>query len=253
MVDRMQAFTPDQMTRIHDASMALLSDVGVAFNEPEALEIFSANGFRVEGKIVFMTEAQVKRALETAPSRFTVTARNPAKSVTIGEEDFVFVPGYGAPFIVLSDGRQRAATMADYDTFCRLVQTSAHLDMNGFMMVEPSDVAAETAHLDMMFSSIVLCDKPFMGSPVSKQGARDCIDMAAILWGGKEKLADAGTVSVSLINSLSPLPSASAASIPARPQARPALHPQRRSPGLRRARPRAAGDPALRPRWPAPA
>jgi len=50
--------------------------------------------------------------------------------------------------------------------------------MNGFMMVEPSHVPADTAHLDMIFPSIVLCDKPFMGSPVSKQGARDCVEMA---------------------------------------------------------------------------
>ena len=205
MYDRMPTFSTDQMTRIHDASMALLASTGVAFNEPEALEIFSANGFRVEGKTVYFTEAQIQKALETAPSRFTVAARNPEKSVAVGEDDFVFVPGYGSPFLVLPDGSQRESTMADYDNFCKLVQTSKYINMNGFMMVEPSDVAPETAHLDMLFSSIVLCDKPFMGSPVSKQGARDCVEMAAILWGGKEKLAAAGPVSVSLINSLSPL------------------------------------------------
>jgi trimethylamine--corrinoid protein Co-methyltransferase len=205
MYDRMQTFTTDQMTRVHDASMALLSEVGVAFNEPEALEIFAANGFRTDGKTVFMTEAQVRKALETAPARFTVTARNPEKSVAVGEDDFVFVPGYGAPFIALPDGSQREATMTDYDNFCKLVQTSKSIDMNGFMMIEPGDVSPETAHLDMMFSSIILCDKPFMGSPVSRQGARDCIEMASIIWGGEDKLAATGPVCVSLINSLSPL------------------------------------------------
>ncbi len=205
MYDRMQTFTPDQMTRIHDASMELLSSVGVAFNEPEALEIFAAKGFKVDGKTVFMTEAQILKALETVPSRFTVTARNPEKSVAVGEDDFVFAPGYGAPFIALPDGSQREATMTDYDNFCKLIQTSKTIDMNGFMMVEPGDVAPGTAHLDMIFSSIVLSDKPFMGSPVSKQGARDCVEMASIVWGGKDKLMAAGPVSVSLINSLSPL------------------------------------------------
>lgn len=32
----------------------------------------------------------------------------------------------------------------------------------------------------MMFSSIVLCDKPFMGSPVSKQGAQNCLEKPPI-------------------------------------------------------------------------
>ena len=205
MYDRMQTFTADHMTRIHDASMELLSSVGVAFIEPEALEIFSTKGFKVDGKTVFITEAQVQKALETAPSRFTVAARNPEKSVAVGGDDFVFAPGYGSPFLALPDGSQREATMADYDNFCKLVQTSKTINMNGFMMVAPGDVPPETAHLDMMLSSIVLCDKPFMGSPVSKQGARDCVEMAAILWGGKDRLADEGPVSVSLISSLSPL------------------------------------------------
>ena len=205
MYDRMQTFSLEQMTQIHDASMELLSNVGVSFNEPEALEIFASKGFKVDGKTVFITEAQIQQALDTAPSRFTLIARNPDKSVAVGEDDFVFAPGYGAPFIAQPDGSQREATMEDYDNFCKLIQTSKTIDMNGFMMVEPGDVVPETAHLDMLFSSIVLCDKPFMGSPVSKQGARDCIEMASIIWGGKDRLVETGPVCVSLINSLSPL------------------------------------------------
>ncbi|AOY58299.1 MULTISPECIES: trimethylamine methyltransferase family protein [Desulfococcus] len=205
MYDRMQTLTQDQMTRIHDAAMDILGTTGIAFNEDEALSIFKANGFKVDGKIVFITEAQVRNALKTTPSRFTITARNPEKNVAVGEDDFVFVPGYGAPFVTLTNGEQREATMEDYDNFCKLIQTSKHIDMNGFMMVEPSDVPADTAHLDMIFSNIILCDKPFMGSPVSKQGAKDCVDMAAIIWGGIEKLKAVGPVTVSLINSLSPL------------------------------------------------
>ncbi len=180
MYDRMQTLTQAQMTRIHDRSIHLMETVGAAFNEPEALESFKAHGFAVDGKSVRFSERQVRDALESAPSAFRVTARNPEKSVAIGGDDFALIPGYGAPFVADCDGTQRAATMDDYDKFCKLVQTSAHLNMNGFMMVEPSDVPAETAHLDMIFSNIVQCDKPFMGSPVSKAGARDCLEMAAI-------------------------------------------------------------------------
>lgn len=205
MYDRMQTLRPEDMSRIHDASMELLGKVGIAFNEEEALGIFKAHGFKVDGKTVFFTEAQIRQALQTAPARFTVSARNPQRSVPIGEDDFVFVPGYGSPFVTTAEGQQREATMEDYDNFCKLVQSSKHMNMNGFMMVEPSDVPPETAHLDMMFSNIVLCDRPFMGSPVSKQGARQGVEMCAIVWGGAEGLRKAGTVTVSLINSLSPL------------------------------------------------
>ncbi len=94
--------------------------------------------------------------------------------------------------------------MEDYDTFCKLVQTSKYLDLNGFLMVEPSDIPAHTAHLNMLFSSIVLSDKVFMGSPVSKEGACATLDMAGIVWGKKENIRNKPVI-ISLINSLSPL------------------------------------------------
>ncbi len=204
MYDRMQELNTQNMEKIHDAAMDLLKTTGVAFNDPEALEIFTANGHRVEGSIVYFEESDIQKALKTAPKRFTVHARNPEKSVEIGEDDFVFLPGYGAPFVMTAQGEQRQATMEDYDNFCKLIQTSPYIDMNGWMMVEPSDMPSETVHLDLNLSNMLLCDKPFMGSPVSRQGAIDGIEMAGILWGGKENIMDK-TVSVSLINSLSPL------------------------------------------------
>jgi trimethylamine--corrinoid protein Co-methyltransferase len=204
MYDRMHEFTKEQLDRLHGASMRLLGETGIAFNEPEAIEIFAQHGVKVDGKKVFLTEKDVRQALDTAPSRFTITARNPAMSVAVGEDDFVLAPGYGAPFVTTAEGVQREATMQDYDNFCKLVQTSKYVDMNGFMMVEPSDVPAATAHLDMLFSSIVLSDKAFMGSPVSRQGAIDALEMAGIVWGGKEQIKNK-PVMISLINSLSPL------------------------------------------------
>ena len=204
MYDRMPNITSEKLTMIHDASMDILDKVGVVFNEAESIEIFKKNGLRVDGKRVFFKEADITKAVELALSRFLLKARNPDKHVYVGEDDFVFVPGYGAPFVITSNGRQRNATMEDYDNFCKLVQTSPHIDMNGFMMVEPSDIPPNTAHLDMMLSSIVLCDGPFMGSPISRQGVKDCIEMLAIMCGGKEQIKESPRT-VSLINSLSPL------------------------------------------------
>ncbi|MCK5836222.1 MAG: trimethylamine methyltransferase family protein [Desulfobacula sp.] len=204
MYDRMQELSTQNMEKIHSAAMELLKDTGVSFNDEEAIEIFKAAGHRVEGTTVFFEESDIAKALKTAPRRFTVHARNPEKSVEIGEDDFVFLPGYGAPFVMDAQGNRRQATMEDYDNFCKLVQTSPYINMNGWMMVEPADMPHDTVHLDLNLSNMLLCDKPFMGSPVSRQGALDGIEMAGILWGGKKNIMDK-VVSVSLINSLSPL------------------------------------------------
>lgn len=204
MCDRMQKLTKRQIDCIHNASMDLLKNMGVSFNDEEAIGIFKKNGFKVEGRRVFFEERSVLDATESAPSRFSVEARNPKRSVSIGGERSVFAPGYGAPFVVTADGVRRKATMDDYDRFCKLVHTSPCLEMNGWMMVEPSDVPASEVHRHMILSNLLYCDKPFMGSPVSKRGVRESLEMAGIAWGGVGAVAGKA-VTVSLINSLSPL------------------------------------------------
>lgn len=204
MYDRMQTLTTDELNTIHNASMGILSNTGVAFNEPDAIALFASRGFSVDGKVVRFSEEQVQSALSLAPSRFKLVARNPEKSVWVGGDDWVFVPTYGAPFKIGADGVKYPGTMQDFDAFCMLVQTSPHIDTNGSKHVEPQDVPAEFAYLHMLLSNIVLCDKPFMGSSDSRQAARDCIEMAGMAFGGKDALMK-NPVTVSLINALSPL------------------------------------------------
>jgi len=199
----MHELSKAQMDKIHSASMGILQNVGVRFNNHEAVKIFKKNGFKVSGDVIFFKEMHIQKALETVPSSFELFARNPAKDLNIGGDEFVFAPGYGAPFMLSMDRDQREAVMEDYHNFCKLVQTSRFIDVNGFMMVQPSDVSPQTAHLDMLLSNILLSDKPFMGSPVSGKGAAECVEMASIVWGA-EKVRKS-PVTISLINSLSPL------------------------------------------------
>jgi trimethylamine--corrinoid protein Co-methyltransferase len=188
MIDRMQVFTQAELSQIHDASMEILVDLGVRFNSNEALEIFRQHGFRTDGSQVFITEKDVRSALETVPSRFTLQARNPAYNVAIGEDDFVLLPTGGAPNVVDYAGGRRPATLKDYHTCCQLVQTSDQLDMNGWLMVQPTDIPSPAAHLDMLFASMVMCDKAYVGAATSRQAAIDCLEMAGLMVGGTEKL-----------------------------------------------------------------
>lgn len=127
--------------------------------------------------------------------------------MVIGGNNLVIAPGYGAPFI-MEKGEQRRAVLEDYIKFCKLVQTSKHVDMNGMLMGDPSDRPADKGHLDMLFANIVNSDKPFIGSSVSEKAAIDSIELAGIAWGGKENIKDK-PVTMGIISSLSPLQYAS--------------------------------------------
>jgi trimethylamine--corrinoid protein Co-methyltransferase len=200
----MQTLSADEMNRIHEASLSVLRETGIVFNDPESVEIFKTHGIKTDGKKVFLSGKDVSDALATCPETFTLKALNPANDRRVGLDDFVMLPGYGAPFVTLADGTQRRSEYRDYVDFVKLVQTSKSVDMNGFLMVEPCDSDPRVAHLDMLLAGLLCCDKPLMGTPVSRKAASDCVEVLAAAFGGKEGLMDR-PATVSLINSLTPL------------------------------------------------
>lgn len=204
MLTRMQTLSPQEIDKIHRASMAILGRSGIIFNDNECVDIFRKSGVKVEGKTVFPTEEQIMKAVTQAPAAFTVKALNPEKNVKIGGPDFALLPGYGPPFVTEPGGAQREGLFSDYQKLVKLMAGSKYLNMNGFLMVEPSDCDLRSAHLDMFLCGLLGCDKPLMGTPLSRQAARDCVDMLAVAFGGRDKLMD-HPATVSLCNSLSPL------------------------------------------------
>ena len=190
----------DLLTGLHEHTIQVLADPGVAFHSKKALKIFKRHGMNVDGNVVRFQPDQITSALETAPSSFTVKARNRENDLHIGGHETVFAPGYGPPFVIELDGSLRSATMEDYTKFCRLVQSSPYINCNGHMMVQPSDVPPDTAHLDMLAASLRHCDKVFMGASGSEQMAKDSLEMARLVWPDLDF-----PVMISLVNSLSPL------------------------------------------------
>ena len=197
----------EELTRIHDATLNILQEKGIRFQNEDALKTFKSHGAKVDRDIVHLDGAMVESAIESAPQWFILEGRDPKKSVTMGRDEagrdhLAIAPGYGSCHILSPTGEMRSPLRADFDNFCKLVHTSNVVSMNGCLMVEPLDVDPSRAHLPMLQSTLTLSDKPFIGSSVSLEGARQSYEMAEIVWGGD--LEDR-SVMISVINSLSPL------------------------------------------------
>lgn len=204
MNSRIQTFTEEQLDRIHEATLKIWDDIGVAFKDDEALEIFKRNGVKVDGNVVHIDKATFEKAIASVPAEFVLHARNPEKNVIIGGSHIALAPGYGCPFIITADGEKKVPQLEDYQNLCKLVQTSPVINLTGQLMADPGDVPSGTSHLHMLLSNILFCDKPFVGSAVSREAAVNSFEMAAIAWGGADQLEDK-PVMVSIISSLSPL------------------------------------------------
>ena len=180
----------------------IVSELGIEFLHPEALEVLQNAGQEVEGDLVRFDPDWILEQVAKAPPEFELQARNPERSVHIGGDHMVFSAVYGCPFVREGDER-RDASHDDFQNLVKLAQSFPQLDSPGGTICEPNDRPLDSRHLDMVFALLTLSDKPFMGSVTSGPNALDTIAMAEMVF-GRESLEQTPAI-ISLINVNSPL------------------------------------------------
>src|ERR1039458_9589976 len=108
----------------------IVSEIGVQFVKPEAVELFRRAGQKVDDQTVWLDPDFVLEQVAKAPREFDVQARNPANTVHIGGDHMVFGGVYGPPFVREGQVR-RDATMSDFRKFSMLAQHYPELDSAG--------------------------------------------------------------------------------------------------------------------------
>ncbi|WP_323036490.1 trimethylamine methyltransferase family protein [Pararhodobacter sp.] len=182
----------------------VLEEIGVNFvDNPAALQLWRDAGADVTGERVRIPRGLARKLCATAPSMFTQHARNPERNVDIGGRNLVLAPVYGPPFVRDNEGGRRYATIADFRNFVKLGYMSKWLHHSGGTVCEPTDIAVNKRHLDMLLAHMTLSDKPYMGSVTEPIRAEDSVKMSKILFG--DDFVDQHTVMTSLININSPL------------------------------------------------
>jgi len=192
------------LAQIEDNAETILAEVGVAFQDtPEALDLWRRAGAEVDDELVKFPKGMCREIVQqNAPRIYTQHARNPERSVKIGDNSTVFAPNYGSPFVMDLDNGRRYGTIEDFDNIVKLVYGLPHLHHSGGTVCEPVDVPVNKRHLDMIYAHVKYTDKPFMGSVTAPERAADSVELARIAFGGD--LAGR-TVLTSLINASSPL------------------------------------------------
>jgi trimethylamine--corrinoid protein Co-methyltransferase len=205
---RYEILSPDAVAVLDKGWRRIVTEIGVQFAKPEAVELFRKVGQAVDGDVVRLDPDFVLEQVAKAPSEFDVQARNPANSVHIGGDQMVFGAVYGSPFVREGDVRRDAA-LEDFRRLAMLAQSFSQLDSAGGVICEPNDAPLDSRHLDMIYALQTVTDKIYMGNVVSGPNAADTIKMTEILFGGaggKGRAAiEATPATISLINCNSPL------------------------------------------------
>lgn len=193
------------LQRIEAEADRILCEIGIDFRDhPPTLEYFRKAGAKIDGERVIFEKGMCREIIQaSAPKKFIQHARNPQRNVEIGGRSMVFSPLYGAPFVRDLEGERRYSTIADFNNFVRLSHASPYLHHTGGTICEPTDIAVNKRHLDMIYGHLRYSDKPFMGAVTSLGQARDSIRLAKIAF-GKDRFPHTCFISA-MINPTSPL------------------------------------------------
>ena len=172
------------LAAIEDQADWILQNIGVEFHGDQvALDLLANAGAKVAGKRVTFEPGLARQLCATAPAEFRLHGRDPAKTVTLGGNNVVLMPGYGSPFVSDLEQGRRYATLQDFQNFVKLTYSSPWLHHSGGTVCEPTDVPVNKRHLDMMLAHLTLSTKPFMGGVTSPERAQDSISMARLVFG----------------------------------------------------------------------
>ncbi len=193
----------EQVERIHSETVKLLWSKGIEFRDDEAAELWRIAGADVTGHRIRIDDDLLTHLLKTAPEQYTLCARNPRHSVTLGGRKQILTPAYGAPNVLDLDGTRRNPTINDFHDFAKLGHMSPAMQMSGGVICEPMDLPVPKRHLHMVYSLIRHSDKPFMGMVTARDRAEDTVEMAKIVFG--QDYIENHTVMTSIANCNSPL------------------------------------------------
>jgi trimethylamine--corrinoid protein Co-methyltransferase len=196
---------PEQLERVHQAALSILEERGIEFMGSDALERLAAGGAEVDraSGLVRFDRGLVEDCVAKAPSRFEITPRNPARRLVIGERHLAFALVSGPPNVSDLDRGRRAATFNDFLDLLRLGQSLETIHYVGNQPVPPTDLPAETRHLDCSLAAATLTDRCFSALAIGAERAIDTIEIMARSRGlSREQLAESpGVMTVINVNS----------------------------------------------------
>jgi len=202
-----EMMSADEVEAIHHASLGLLRDTGMEIMHEESRRLLKTAGADVDETTqrVRFDPAMIEEAIRTAPSRFTLQARNPARNLKVGDGNLIFAATGGPAFVSDLDRGRRAGNHADMCDYIRVVQSLNVIHQEGGCPCEPTDLPPDSRHLDFYLAAIRLTDKNWQCWALGGYRVEDAIDMLSITLRQSREELKANPATLTIINSNSPL------------------------------------------------
>ena len=189
--------TDEGIRRIHDSSMILLSEVGVAVHSKLAFDTFQNHGAVCDAsrKLVKFSRSMVEDAIARAPKKVVLCGREEKHDLYCeGKNVYLGTGGTVLNVIDLETDIKRQTQLKDVREIARLCDA---LENVHFMVlpVYPNDLPPQEVDINRFHSSIMNCSKHLMGGIYTLKGTLDIIKMAETISGSPGALRERPFVS----------------------------------------------------------
>jgi trimethylamine---corrinoid protein Co-methyltransferase len=191
--------TPQEIKKIHDATLWIIEKVGVRFPSKKSLEIWAANGADVDAeRMIVRAKAElIEKAMKTCPPYYVLCARDPSQDLSLdGNHVFVGTDGCGVEVIDIRSTQRRVSCLQDVRDIARVADATEEVAFH-WVPVSAQDKAPETRGLHEIKAIWENSTKHVQTESIYNEiEARAAIEMAGLLVGGKHNLQNRPVLSL---------------------------------------------------------
>jgi trimethylamine--corrinoid protein Co-methyltransferase len=214
LVDPYTRLTRNQLQLIHQASLDILTNIGIVSLNRHINELLAEHGAEISthnGETIVKFPAKlVEHCIEMAPSQVVLGARNPANRLILDADEARVRFGTGSETNVWLDVErsgngesagcsfvQRRGTL---ERLCKSARLCDHLDSVDFFIrnvnIQDDDINDESKDVNIFFASLSNITKHVMAGINKVERLPDVLRMAEIIAGGKEAFAENPIISM---------------------------------------------------------
>jgi len=183
--------SPEDVRRIHTASLDMIESVGVCFPSEKALDIWAAHNATVnrDTMIVKVPGHVIEQALQKAPPVYTLAARDPAQDLLLdGNHVYVATDGCGVEMIDINTNKRRRSRLQDVADIARVADALEEVAYH-WVPVSAQDCPPETRGVHELRAIWENSTKHLQTESIySAREAQAAVEMAAVIAGGREAL-----------------------------------------------------------------
>src|SRR4030042_6315142 len=183
--------TPEEIQRIHTATLDIIETTGVRFPSKRALDIWEANGAQVDRStsIVRVPGQIIEDALKLAPPKYILAARNPDQDLPLdGNHVFLGTDGCGVEVLDINTGKRRISAWQDVADIARVGDALEEIAFH-WVAVSAQDFPVNTRGLHELRAIWENSTKHAKTASIYNEWeARAAVEMATTVAGGKDAL-----------------------------------------------------------------